>query len=265
MPTHAWISGLVIAAYLFAALFYFAEVFFRVEHASTHGRRLLVGAAVLQGIALFGHMIARGVGNFANLFESANLFIWFMVVAFLFTERRARITAAGVFITPLAFVISIFMLAAHGRNAPLQQLDQRWLLPHVGSLVLGYAALALSVCFALLYLTGEHLLKSKHAMARLRHFPSLQTADYFVVALTAFGLSMLTAGIVTGVLWSYARERPSPWTDPRIVQSLVAWSMFALYLFVRKVMGWQGSRSKWVIVAGFAVLLVTMLGYRLSA
>lgn len=264
MPAHAWLMAPVIVSYLLAAGFYFAEVFFRVEAASRRGRALLIGAAVLQGVALAGHAITSPTAALSNVFESASVFVWLLVVVFLFAEPRARMTAAGVFITPLAFLISISMLAVHSHGAPPQKLPTLG-YAHVGVIVLGYTALALAVCFALVYLTDEKLLKTKHMATALRYFPSLEVADRLVVNFTAFGLSMLTAGIITGILWKYTLSNASPWTERRTVLSILAWLLFALYLFVRKVIGWQGSRAKWVIVAGFAVLVITLVGYQVSS
>lgn len=262
MPAHAWLMAPVVLAYLLAAGAYFAEVFFRRDAASVRGRWLLIGAALLQGIALTGHAVTST--RFFNVFEIATVVVWIVVVVFLALEQRARMTAAGVFVTPLAFLISISMLGLPAGRSP-QALDRRWLLPHIGVIVLGYAALALAVCVALVYLTSERMLKSKHGVQTLRYFPSLDTADRLTVGLTAFGLSMLTAGIATGVLWSYALARPSPWTEQRTLLSLGAWLLFAAYLVVRQVLGWQGSRAKWVIVAGFGLLVLTMIGYRVAA
>ena len=262
MPAHAWLMAPVIAAYLLAAGFYFAEVFFQREASAARGRWLLIGAAALQGVALVGHSVASP--QFFNVLETSTIVVWLVVVAFLLLERRARMTAGGVFVTPLAFLISVSMLGLPAGRAP-QDLDKRWLWPHLGALVLGITTLGLAVCCALVYLTSEHVLKSKHGVRALRHFPSLDTADRLVVGLTAFGLSMLTAGIATGVLWSYALARPAPWTEPRTLLSLGAWLLFATYLFVRQVVGWQGSRAKWVIVAGFGLLVLTMIGYRVAA
>ena len=51
--------------------------------------------------------------------------------------------------------------------------------------------------------------------------------------------------------------------DPKETAALVTWLIFAVYIHARGLRGLRGSRSAWIVVAGFAAVLFTYLGVNL--
>jgi len=266
MKGHEWLLLFVILAYLAATMGYQAEIFFKVKGAARWGKVMLIGAAVLQAVALVGHAIAWRGAPFPNAFTAANFFVWLLVVAFLLMEKPRSLTALGAFVTPMAFLVSLGAFAVRVARAGAQpQLGSPWLVVHVVLIGLGFVGLGLAFCLALVYLTSERMLKTKHVTGAFRYLPSLQTTDKLVRPSTIVGLALMTVGLAIGLCWGMTHTFRVPWRDGRIVLSAFTWLLFAVYLYTRKLLGWQGSRTHWIIIAGFAVFVLTLLVYQFRA
>jgi ABC-type uncharacterized transport system permease subunit len=266
MKGHEWFLLFVILAYLAAMMGYHAEMFFKVKSAARVGKLALVGAVVLQGIALVGHAIAFRGAPFSNAFTAANFFVWLLVVAFLLMETPRKLSALGAFVAPIAFLVSLAAFAVRvARSSPETPLHSPWLVVHIILIGLGFVGLGLAFCLALIYITSEKMLKTKHVTGAFRYLPSLQTTDQLVLQSTTVGLSLMTVGLLIGLLWGYAHSLISPWHDGRILLSAFAWLLFVVYLYTRTMFGWQGGKTHWIIVAGFVVFVLTLLVYQFRA
>ncbi|MCS6861252.1 MAG: cytochrome c biogenesis protein CcsA [Abditibacteriales bacterium] len=263
MKGHEWLLMLVLLAYLAATMGYQAEIFFKVKGGARGGRILLLGAVVLQGIALVGHTLALRTAPFANAFTAANFFVWLLLVAFLLVEKPRRLTALGAFVTPMAFFVSLVAFAVRmGRAGSPARFDSPWLVVHVVLIGLGFVGLGLAFCLALVYLTSEKMLKTKHVTGTFRYLPSLQITDQLVLQSTTIGLALMTVGLAIGFYGGMTHTFIAPWRDGRILLSAFTWLLFALYLCTRRLLGWQGSKAHWMIVAGFAVFVLTLMVYQ---
>ncbi len=266
MKGHEWLLLLVIVAYLAATMGYQAEIFFKVKSAARWGKIMLISAVVLQAIALVGHAIALRGAPFSNAFTAANFFVWLLIIAFLIVEKPRNLTALGAFVTPMAFLVSLVAFAVRVARAGSQtQLDSPWLVVHIILIGLGFVGLGLAFCLALVYITSEKMLKAKHVTGAFRYLPSLQTTDQLVLQSTTVGLALMTVGLAIGLFWGMTHTFITPWRDGRILLSAFAWLLFAVYIYTRKLLGWQGSRTHWIIVAGFAVFVLTLLVYQFRA
>jgi ABC-type uncharacterized transport system permease subunit len=266
MKGHEWFLLFVIIAYLAAMMGYHAEIFFKVKGAAGWGRRVLIGAVLLQGVALVGHAVAFHGAPFSNAFAAANFFVWLLAVAFLLMETPRNLTALGAFVTPTAFLVSLTAFAVRvARTHPQTHLDSPWLVIHVVLIGLGFVGLGLAFCLALIYITSEKMLKTKHVTGTFRYLPSLQTTDQLVLQSTTVGLAMMTIGLLIGLLWGYTHSLISPLQDGRILLSAFAWLLFVVYLYTRTMLNWQGGKTHWIIVAGFATFVLTLLVYQFRA
>lgn len=274
-------------AYLFAMLLLWSQLFFRGDEAlssgvggqpttdyrlpttaarpwyaspATGGLALLWGGAALHLCALIG----QGRTLFSVQAGVAGLFGWILVVTYLLVGPRVGRASVGVFVTPLALIAAFYSLAAPllHRAAPISpHLEQGWLLIHVSLILIGYVALAFAFAASLLYLLQEGLLKRKQLTGLWQRLPSLQVADDLIYRATAFGLAMLTLGILTGVMWQRMHQPDyAVLQDPKVIFSLLTWITFALYLGVRQGLGWRGRRTNLVVVCGFLLLVVSFFG-----
>ncbi|MFC5531705.1 cytochrome c biogenesis protein CcsA [Cohnella yongneupensis] len=80
----------------------------------------------------------------------------------------------------------------------------------------------------------------------------------------AIGFPVFTLGaLIFAMIWAQiAWSRFWGW-DPKEVWALVTWLFYSAYLHLRLSRGWQGTRSAWLAVIGFLVVMFTLIGVNL--
>jgi ABC-type transport system involved in cytochrome c biogenesis permease subunit len=80
----------------------------------------------------------------------------------------------------------------------------------------------------------------------------------------AIGFPIFTLGaLIFAMIWAQiAWSRFWGW-DPKEVWALVTWLFYSVYLHLRLSRGWQGTRSAWLAVIGFLVVMFTLIGVNL--
>jgi cytochrome c-type biogenesis protein CcsB len=191
----------------------------------------------------------------SNFYESLIFFAWCLPFVALLTFRRHLQGYLGTVVAILACLLLAYasLSGVDSRIRPLMPaLQSNWLLIHVVTCFLGYAAFALGFGTALLYLQQER-----------RPRPTLPPAaqlDRLIYQTTVFGFLLLTLGILTGAVWAEAAwGRYWSW-DPKETWSLITWLIYASLLHARLVKGWQGRRTAWLAVLGFLAVLFTYFG-----
>lgn len=219
------------------------------------------------GLGLLAHAADLAVAGAAiqrlpvtDVRSALSFFAFLATGAFFFVYLRYRITALGVFMLPLVFVLTLIS-ALH----PVQPFDDPafrggWLLMHIAAIFLGYTAFFLTFVAAVMYLIQERELKSKKPRAFYYRLPSLEVCDELSYRSLMIGLPFLSIGILTGFVWA-SRAWKGPWEfDPKILASVVTWLIFLL-LFSGRLSGvWRGRRAAYVAIFGFAAMMVTFLG-----
>ena len=135
-----------------------------------------------------------------------------------------------------------------------------WLGVHVVLTLIGHVGFALAFCAAVIYLWQVRLLKR----GRLnRYLPALDTAAMATFSSVGAGFFFFTFGLLMGLIWLYgAPGEYLAGRDTKIWMAVPAWILYATYLYLRGVRGSYGSRLKWLVIAGFALVLVNLLGVR---
>lgn len=80
----------------------------------------------------------------------------------------------------------------------------------------------------------------------------------------AIGFPVFTLGaLIFAMIWAeIAWSRFWGW-DPKEVWALITWLFYSAYLHLRLSRGWQGTRSAWLAVIGFLVVMFTLVGVNL--
>jgi ABC-type transport system involved in cytochrome c biogenesis permease subunit len=102
-----------------------------------------------------------GIGHapFSNLFESLVFFAWTITLIYLVIERRANNRIIGVFTMPIAFLAMAYASLKPGISNEIQPLlpalKSNWLIAHVITCFIGYAAFALAFGISAMYLIKQ--------------------------------------------------------------------------------------------------------------
>jgi cytochrome c-type biogenesis protein CcsB len=270
------ILGIVMLIYLAVAVgFVMAELWLspRLQQA---GRTLLWTGLALETGALIGRWISSyqiaavqtppvvwlGRLNLiitqaplSNRYESLVFFSWCLPAVGLIAFRRSLQGWLGAVVSMLACLLLAYA-SFGGANANIQPLmpalKSNWLLIHVMTAFLGYAAFTVGFGAALLYLAQE-----KQPRATL---PAPPVLDRLLYRATMLGFLLLTFGILTGAVWAEtAWGRYWSW-DPKETWSLITWMIYAALLHARLLKGWHGRRIAWLAVIGFLAVIFTYLG-----
>ena len=205
-----------------------------------------------------------GIGHapLSNLYESLIFFSWTIAVIYLFIEHKYGNRVIGVFATPLAFLAMAYASLSPNINDRIQPLlpalQSNWLIAHVITCFIGYAAFAVSFGISLMYLLKEMDKEGNNSFLAL--FPESNILNELNYQLIIFGFLFLLTGIITGAVWANsAWGRYWGW-DPKETWSLITWFIYATVLHARRMKGWGARRTAYLSILGFIAVLFTYFG-----
>jgi ABC-type transport system involved in cytochrome c biogenesis permease subunit len=235
-------------------------VFFRNDPVATRlATRALVVTLGLHTLYLGFLAHDEGRVPIANSFEAMSALALGLGIAYLIQERRSRTPHTGLIFVPLIFMCQTLAtaFANHGEKAP-EVLRSPLFGMHIATALLGYAAFAVSAIFGLLYVLLYHNLKAHRFGIIYERLPSLEVLSGMNLRAAGFGLACLTVAIAIGAVWSL-QVYPRFWHDPKVWLSLLAWGIYAACLLVRYASGWRGPRIAYFTIAGFLLVVFSML------
>ena len=202
-----------------------------------------------------------GIGHapLSNLYESLVFFSWTILIIYLFVERKYKNRTIGAFVTPLAFFAMAYASLHNNSIQPLiPALKSNWLIAHVITCFIGYAAFAIAFGTSWMYLIKKRDTEGKSLL--LKRFPKTNTIDELTYQMIMLGFLFLSIGIITGAVWANsAWGRYWGW-DPKETWSLITWFIYATVLHAKKMRGWHGKKIAYLSMAGFAAVLFTYFG-----
>ena len=258
--------GWVIFLYFIGSLIYLIAAVFQQSQLN----KIASGATILgwglHTLSLIwrwieSHQMNIGHAPLSNFYESLLFFSWAVIFILYLSFWRQLRGYVGSFIAMLACLLLAY--ASFGRHdnqiMPLMPaLKSNWLIIHVVTCFLAYAAFALACGAALLYFflarAPQSSIKSKDSLIKI------QEMDELIYRAVMIGFFLLTLGILTGAVWAEsAWGRYWSW-DPKETWSLITWLIYAGMLHARLVRGWQGKRIAMLAVGGFMAVLFTYFG-----
>ena len=213
--------------------------------------------------------MGHGHAPLSNLYESVVFFAWTIILIYGLIELKYKYRVIGAFVLPFALLgMAWAQLGLNSGIEPLvPALQSNWLLYHVITCFLGYAAFAVACGISIMY-----LIKAKaegdtssdiQAGSAIGIFPSIRVLDDLNYKAIMIGFPLLTLGIVTGAAWAnYAWGTYWSW-DPKETWSLIVWFVYAAFLHARITRGWVGKRAAWLSIIGFAATIFCYLGVNL--
>src|SRR5437773_3581599 len=251
---------LAIALYLAGTVAALVGIAVRQDLPRTLLPRLLWAGFVAHGLSIAVRSWTAGHLAVTTFDEALSFLALLLMAVFLVVQVRRPLVALGAVVSPLAFGLTLAADAVYRGARPLAPgLDSAWLPVHVVLSVLGDAVFALAFSASLLYLVQERRLKARRAPAALRYLPSLETLDRVNYRCLVWGLILLTLGIVSGIVWAHTAWRL--WSsEPKLVLSLVIWGIYVVLLQGRMTAGWRGRWAATLTIAGFAVIVLSLVG-----
>ncbi|MDH3394426.1 MAG: c-type cytochrome biogenesis protein CcsB [Desulfobulbaceae bacterium] len=264
--------GYTTFAYLFSSIIYIAVLVFRAKKISILGTLTALLGLLLQtaGIGMrWVESYQMGIGHapLSNMYESLVVFAWAITVFYLFLEMKFKNRMLGGFAMPFAFFSMAYASFATEINDQINPLvpalQSNWLIAHVVTCFIGYAAFAVACGMGIMY-----LLKSWHVERTgggngegiFDLLPPLNEIDDIIYKTIVFGFLWLSTGIITGAVWANSAWGTYWSWDPKETWSLITWFVYASALHARFVRGWAGKRIAWLAIIGFFSVIFTYYG-----
>jgi len=213
--------------------------------------------------------MGHGHAPLSNLYESVVFFAWTIILIYGIIEIKYKYRVIGAFVLPFALLgMAWAQLGLNSGIEPLvPALQSNWLLYHVITCFLGYAAFAVACGISIMYLIKAKAegdtVSTVSAGSVIGMFPSIRILDDLNYKAIMIGFPLLTLGIVTGAAWAnYAWGTYWSW-DPKETWSLIVWFVYAAFLHARITRGWVGKRAAWLSIIGFAATIFCYLGVNL--
>ncbi len=193
--------------------------------------------------------------------ETQSLLSLLLVGAFLLTFLRYRALAPGVFLLPVAVLLTLVPAFRPGAEQ-LPPVNSGWILLHIILLLAAYAALLLSLLTSVLYLLQERRLKQKRPA--MRGLPPLETTDQIALKALLFGLPCMTGGLLIGSALAEQTVGPTFFLDPKVLLSFALWVAYVGMIFIRRHSGLRGRRAIYLSSFVFMVVLAVWAANQLS-
>jgi cytochrome c-type biogenesis protein CcsB len=228
-------------------------------------------AAVVTAVSLLVWAVARWQAvdhaPWSNMYEFSAAFATAVTVFYVIfdrvysrEERAHPARVLGALVMPL--VLAMLLLTAVFFPSEIRPLvpalqNTDLLAIHVAAMIVAYGALSVSFAAAVLYLAQGG------TRNRFQRLPDARTLDDLAYRSVMVGFPVLALGIALGAYWAdHAWGRYWGW-DPKETSALVTWLIYGVYLHMRDIRGWSGTRSACVLVAGFGAVMFTYFAVNL--
>ena len=195
-----------------------------------------------------------GIGHapLSNFYESLVFFSWAIVLLSLVFNRGKTSSLINVFVMVLAFLLMAYASFSPGVESRIQPLipalKSNWLIVHVITCFLGYAAFVMASLMGILYLMKD---------GRPGGIDSFGDMLYRSIAI---GFVLFTIGIMTGSVWAHvAWGRYWGW-DPKETWALITWLIYAAVLHARIREGGVNTLVVVMTLIGLVSVLFTYFG-----
>jgi cytochrome c-type biogenesis protein CcsB len=272
--------GITTLLYLFSSMFYVGLLIFKNDTVGKIGFYLAVLGLFTNtgGLAMrWYESYAMGIGRapLTNMFESLVVFACSIACFYVLLEIKYKARSVGAFVMPLAFfaiAYASFGWGMHQQITPLiPALQSNWLIAHVVTCFIGYAAFTVAFALGIMYLIKHRAVNKPTTQAvqgeqrttddkHPDYLPPLKIIDELTNKSIVFGFLWLTVGIITGSIWANEAWGTYWSWDPKETWSLITWFVYALAIHLRFTRGWSGKRIAWLAILGFFSVLFTYFG-----
>ena len=177
--------------------------------------------------------IEAGHPPFSNLYESLIFYACCTAFVYIIFEFIYNFRVVGAMASVLTMLILLYATLQDDTIRPIMPaLKSNWMLVHVVTYMLGYAAFGISFVTSIIYLVVKPFAgKSKDSKEDEDGREILpRNFDKLSYKIVAFGFPFLTLGMVTGAVWA-KKAWGDYWSwDPKETWSLITWLAYLVYL-----------------------------------
>jgi ABC-type uncharacterized transport system permease subunit len=220
---------------------------------------------VFHFVSLTEAFLVSGQATLTSVQNAESVLGFLVMVIFLLVYMVYHTTSPGIIVFPLVFLLT-FLSATSQAPFLITSPGVRtgWLFAHIALIFTGYAALILSFGASLLYLIQERSLKAKRP-GILSRLPALEVIDEIGFRSLLLGFPFMTLGLIAGSVVAQSTYGRIDLLDPKILLSILMWTVYLLLLFTRWSAGWRGRRAAYLAAGAFIAAVVAWVANYFSA
>lgn len=225
--------NITLIVYVIASVSYIVREIWGSKATRWTSLGLLILAFCLNLAMVAKRSIEAGHPPFSNLYESLIFYACCTAFVYIIFEFVYNFRVVGALASVLTMLILLYATLQDDTIRPIMPaLKSNWMLVHVVTYMLGYAAFGISFVTSIIFLVvkpfarkGKENKENEEGKEILpRNFDKL---SYKIVA---FGFPFLTLGMVTGAVWA-KKAWGDYWSwDPKETWSLITWLAYLVYL-----------------------------------
>jgi HemX protein len=182
-----------------------------------------------------------------------------VAVTYLWVENQTKTRHTGPFVLALVALCQV-VSSLHPRldRAMPPILDSLIFSFHVSAAVLGYSAFALAAIYGLIYLLLYKQMRVKHFGIIYRRLPPLLVLDRMTYITMLAGMTFTLVAMTLGAIWTCVAFGGLR-LDPKLIVGFATLVLYGFALAGRRFGTWHGPRLAYSSLAGFSVLVGSML------
>lgn len=252
--------NIVLPALYFIVVWTYGKAFFGdIAWAKAIKSHLLVSTVSLHFLYLLARTIEFNHPPVTTIFEILSALAFCVAFAYLIIEVRSKSGETGYFILNIAFFFQ-FLSSVFIRDlleVP-EILRSNFFGLHVGSALLGYAAITISAVYGFLYLMLYHQIKASNFGMIYAKLPNLETLER--MSYTGFKMAFIFLGIaiLVGFLWLPKTFLDVSYSDPKLVGTILLWLLYGMGIAAKRLGEWKGRKVMILSVCGFGITIFSM-------
>jgi ABC-type uncharacterized transport system permease subunit len=211
----------------------------------------------------FGYIIVAGAvagrHPVANKFELFTLVAAAMAGSYAWVEWRRRTPYTGFFPLFVAFLLQMCSSIGRVPHPEIPKILESPLFAwHTGAAAVAVAALSVGAVYGLLFMAMYRLLKRGLVGEFAERMPSLDVLSAMSLHAVEVGFLALTLAVGLGDVW-VMRAPGATMADPKVWGTFLIWGIYAAALLGRFAGNWGGARVVGLNLAGYSLLLFSIL------
>lgn len=236
--------------------------------------RLGLILTAMAGLVHFSAVLTRGLAHDPNRVPWGNMYEFICavclvgVVSWLVASLlRPGLRHLGVFLLlPVVLLLGLAGTVLYAEAAPLvPALNSIWLKIHVSAAAISSGIFMFGFVCGVLYLIRHGYDEKLAAGTQLRfpftlgpRIPGADGMERLTFRLHALAFPLWTFAVIAGAIWAEAAWTRYWGWDPKETWAFISWVVYAAYLHARATAGWRGKRAVFIVMLGWATMMVNL-------
>lgn len=266
--TMARFHEVIVVLYAVSLVFYFIDYLNKNKIAHRSAFWILLVVYLMQSGSLVVQLIETHRLPILSLYEGIYFYTWLLITLSMILQLFTKVGFAVFFLNVIGFVfMTIYTFApAQIEQSPVgESLISELLFIHITFAIFSYAAFAMAVVYAILYLLVYNVLKRKKWTKQFGRLPSLQMCLIGMKASIYTGIPVLFISLILGTQWAIVALDEWMFSDVKIIGSFFLIIVYSLVLFLQRRGKLTANDFAWANVFAFLFVVINFfLGSKLS-